>query len=56
MNLAISGHDWSKPKNPKYPDLNRHLAAQINKKNLIFRYPKPIERPHTWKEIKGFEK
>ena len=55
MHIARAGHDWSKPKNPKYPDLNKHLSLKLEKKKMIFAYPKPIERPHTWREIKGFE-
>ena len=56
MHIARQGHDWSKPKNLKYPDLNKHLSLKMEKKNLIFKYPKPIERPNTWKEIPGFNK
>merc|ERR1711892_716903 len=29
----------------KYPDLRKHLACRIDTDNLIFRYPKPVERP-----------
>ena len=43
-----AGNQWSKPKFQKYPDLNRHLEAQINKQNTIFRYPQPVEKPYSW--------
>jgi len=48
LNIAKAGNQWSKPKFQKYPDLNRHLEAQINKQNTIFRYPKPVEKPYSW--------
>ena len=56
MNIAKAGHDWSPAKFEKYPDLKKHLSAQLNKNNMIFRYPKPVEKPLTWSEIKGFGK
>merc|ERR1711887_91778 len=48
INIAKAGNQWSKPKFQRYPDLNRHLEAQISTQNTIFRYPKPVEKPHSW--------
>ena len=55
---AMAGHEWTNTSriDQKYPDLRKHLACRIDTDNVIFRYPKPVERPLTWASIKGFNK
>merc|ERR1712157_643939 len=53
MNIAKRGHQWSKPTFVKYPDLQKHLESSLNPKKMHYRYPQPVEKPLSWRDIKG---
>ena len=52
MNIAASGNEWSKKKFVRYPTLNRHLETSLNKQKMIYKYPQPVEKPLSWKDLK----
>ena len=56
MNIAKSGNQWSNPQFVRYPNLQQHLATSLNKEKFIHRYPEPVEKPLSWRSVKGFEK
>jgi len=56
MNIASAGNEWSTPQFVRYPNLNQHLESSLNKKKMIYKYPQPVEKPLSWRDIKGFEK
>lgn len=56
MNIAAAGNQWSKPTYVRYPNLQQHLETSLNKEKMIYKYPQPVEKPLSWREVKGFEK